>query len=321
MNENDAELRPTAPSGESGNGRSRDANDTPSDDEAADTQAVSELATDDDGAAFLADLARAMQTTAGAERARISEETDRRRQAHLEQVRARESAEAEELRQTAERDVKAIDAWADGEIERIQAERERRIVTRRDELAGRLEDHRLLVGREVDAVEAAIVAYRGEVDAFFGRLGAETDPVAIAREASQRPAFPALDAIGADDAPAGGVTTPTEATAIDDGEATGASPTDGAAADGDVSSADAGDATDEPAAIADDTETAVADDAPLVGVMDRDAETITSDAEQVTATGDSVAPRSSAALLSAVPTLRPMGSWFRRDSDRSENDA
>jgi hypothetical protein len=34
---------------------------------------------------------------------------------------------------------------------------------------------------------------------------------------------------------------------------------------------------------------------------------------ETTAQANAVAPRSSAALLRAVPTARPMGSWFRRD--------
>ena len=107
-------------------------------------------------------------------------------------IRAREKSEAKELRVLAEGDVKAIDSWADTEIERIQSERERRTTSRRGELAQRLEDHRLLIGREVDAVEAAIAAYRTEVEVYFSRLDAETDPVAIAREAGRRPQFPDL---------------------------------------------------------------------------------------------------------------------------------
>jgi hypothetical protein len=335
MQENEAELQPTTPSGEPDNGQSWASKGSRSEEEAAAPQAMSDVAPDDDGAAFLADLAAAMQSTAGAEHVRISEETDRRRQAHLENVRAREAAEAEDLRDAAESDVKSIDAWADGEIKRIQVERERRIVARRDELTSRLDDHRSLIGREVDAIEAAIVAYRGEIEAFFGRLGAETDPVVIAREAGRRPPFPALDVIGPDDAPAAGPIEP--ATMANDDDETGNAPGGIAVADEAASTAEA----NEPAEAG--AEPLEAADAPLVGVMDRDATDAVSeplDAEpepvaatepgaasgspgQPTAAADSMAPRSSAALLSAVPTLRPMGSWFRRDgdaADRSETD-
>ena len=277
-----------------------------------------------------------MQAAAGAERIRTSEESERRRTAHLELIRARETSEADELRVVAEGDVKAIDSWADTEIERIQSERERRTVSRRAELSQRLEDHRLLIGREVDAVEAAIAAYRTEVEAYFGRLDGEADPVAIAQAAGSRPMFPGLDTIGPDRAPS------TWRTA-DERRRTRRTR--------------AGD--DEPPATG---------DAGLVGVMDADAATGSAElpgegvstatspsrrprtrsprtrdrsraarpgagvevgeepgqSVETTAQSNAVAPRSSAALLRAVPTARPMGSWFRRDGGargHSETDA
>ena len=112
----------------------------------------------DDGAMFLADLARAMRSTAAAEHTRDAEDTGRRRQAHLDAIRAREALEAEELREYAKEDVKGIDAWSDGEIKRVKLERERRIASRREHLQIRLEEHRTVVAREVEAVEAAIVS-------------------------------------------------------------------------------------------------------------------------------------------------------------------
>jgi hypothetical protein len=155
----------------------------------------------DDGTAFLADLARAMQTTAAAEQARNVEGTDQRRQTHIDAIRAREALEAEELRELAKEDVHGIDAWSDGEIKRIKLERERRIAARREQLQIRLEEHRTVIGREVENVEAAIGVYRAEIDLYFQRLGSETDPVAIARHAGTRPAFPVLELIGPEDAP------------------------------------------------------------------------------------------------------------------------
>ena len=150
----------------------------------------------DDGAAFLAELVRAMQTTAGAERARVGEDTDRRREAHLAAIQARRESEAQRMRELADADLAAIDAWAEEERQRIQAEHDRRAAALRDDLEVSLTQHGAQIDREVEAVEAAITTYRGEVDAFFTSLDAETDPVAIARHASSRPAFPALDAIG-----------------------------------------------------------------------------------------------------------------------------
>lgn len=156
---------------------------------------------DGDETAFLADLARAMQSTAAAEQARNAEGTEQRRQVHIDAIRAREALEAEELRELAKEDVKGIDAWSDGEIKRIKLERERRIAARRDQLQIRLEEHRNVVSREVEAVEAAIAAYKVEIEHYFRRLDAETDPVAIAQHAGTRPPFPVLDLIGPDQAP------------------------------------------------------------------------------------------------------------------------
>jgi len=153
-----------------------------------------------DGSAFLADLARAMQTTAAAEQARNAEGTEQRRQAHIDAIRAREALEAEDLRELAKEDVKGIDAWSDGEIKRIKLERERRIAARREQLQVRLEEHRSVVAREVDAVEAAIASYRADIELYFRRLESETDPVAIATLARTRPQFPALEPIGSDEA-------------------------------------------------------------------------------------------------------------------------
>jgi hypothetical protein len=68
-------------------------------DDAATTSA--EPAEVDDGSAFLTELVRAMQTTAGLERVRTGEDTERRRQAHIDGVRAREASEADRMRELA----------------------------------------------------------------------------------------------------------------------------------------------------------------------------------------------------------------------------
>ncbi len=152
-----------------------------------------------DGGQFLAELAKAMQTTAAAEQTRSAEDTEQRRQSHIDAIRAREAIEAEELRELAKEDVKGIDAWSDGEIKRIKLERERRIAARREQLQIRLEEHRTVVGREVEAVEASVGAYRADIAEYFRRLESETDPVAIARFAGSRPPFPDLAQVGPDD--------------------------------------------------------------------------------------------------------------------------
>ena len=151
--------------------------------------------TADDGSVFVAELVRAMQTTAGAERVRISEEIERRRQAHVDGVRAREASEAERIRELAREDIQAIEAWADGEKERIKRERQRRMTDLHDDLDLSLSEHRAKIDLEVEAVETAIAGYRAEVDAFFERLDRETDLVLIAQQAAMRPVFPTLGAV------------------------------------------------------------------------------------------------------------------------------
>ena len=157
----------------------------------------------DEGTVFLAELVRAMQTTAGLERVRIDEETERRRQAHIDQVRAREAAEADRMRELAGEDMKAIEAWASGETKRIQAERKRRATELHEKLESSLAEHRSKVDREVEGVESAIATYRSDVEAFFAGLDSETDLVRIAQQAAKRPVFPTLEAVAqADEAEA-----------------------------------------------------------------------------------------------------------------------
>jgi hypothetical protein len=154
-----------------------------------------------DGEAFLADLARAMQTTAAAEQARNAEGTEQRRQSYVDAIRAREAIEAEDLRELAKEDVKGIDDWSDGEIKRIKLERERRIAARREQLQVRLEEHRTVIAQEVKAVEAAVAAYRVDIEQYFRRLESETDPVEIAKQAGSRPRFPVLETIHPNEVP------------------------------------------------------------------------------------------------------------------------
>ncbi len=297
MRENESELQPALTDGEQesagswGTNGSAPASGGDDADAAVATDDPQTNATDDDSATFLADLARVMQAAAAAERLRIAEDSERRRNAHLDIIRARETSEAEELGVLAEGDVKAIDSWADTEIERIQSERERRITSRRGELAQRLEDHRLLIGREVDAVETAIAAYRTDVEVYFSRLDTETDPVAIAREAGRRPQFPVL-----------GAGEPQNEAAD-----TATGPPDEAGVAGDDGQPPAGDS--EAVAV-------VADAEPVAGVEAEagiephedpgEPNETKAEAMETTVASNAVPPRSSAAL---------MGSWFRRGDD------
>jgi hypothetical protein len=189
---------------------------------------VAEPVPADEGSLFVAELVRSMRATASLERAKIGEDTEQKRQAHIGLVRAREASEADRMRELAGEDMKAIEDWAEGETKRIQLERERRASELHQDLETSLAEHRSKIDREIETAEAAIATYQAEVDAFFARLDRETDLIVIARQAALRPVFPALGAVAvpvaaasveATEAPA---TTSDEPPAGTDGGASGA---------------------------------------------------------------------------------------------------
>jgi hypothetical protein len=149
----------------------------------------------DEGTDFLAELVQAFQTTAARERARIGEETERRRQALIDQVRGREASEVERIRELAAEDMKAIEAWVAGEKDRIRRERERRTAELNDDLELSLSEHHSKIEVEIQGVESVIATYRADVEAFFEGLDGETDLVMIAQQAARRPAFPTLESL------------------------------------------------------------------------------------------------------------------------------
>jgi hypothetical protein len=144
---------------------------------------------------FLARLADAMRQTVESERSRVSEEIDRRRAEHLAAIATRRESEATRMRELAAGDRAAIETWAEGERQRIQKERDERLAAVDTDLATSLDEHGKSVDEQIGAVEAAIAAHRTSVDAFFGSLGSESDPVRIAQLAGQRPASPDLNGV------------------------------------------------------------------------------------------------------------------------------
>src|SRR5215210_4946495 len=155
----------------------------------------------DEGAAFLAELTKAMQASAAAERDRANAEIDRRRLEHLTAIEARRKSTADEMAALADQDLRAIDAWAEGERRRVDRERETRAAAVRDDLRASLAEHGSKIDREVDAAEAAIAAHRVSVETFFTELDGETEPVAIALQARRRPTFPSLTDLAIDGEP------------------------------------------------------------------------------------------------------------------------
>ena len=283
----------------------------------------------DDGSAFLAELTRAMQATAGAERERAIADIGRRREQHLAGIEARRVADADEMRTLANTDLAAIDAWAEGERTRIASERETRAAALRDDLERSLAEHGSRVDREIAGVEAAIAAHRTDVDAFFAAFDHETDPVVIAQNAGRRPTFPALESIAGEahvTATAGAIATP--------GEAEAAAPSEPSAKASSTAEAEGA-----PAETSEGTGVGVMSPAPRTGLADAWAawsdpqeQTISTDTDEVattedagavavTASGpetlDAFAVTSSSAkspaptLIQSMPINRPLG-WLRR---------
>lgn len=259
----------------------------------------------DDGSAFLAELVRTMQATAGLERIRIGEAIELRRQERVGQVQARKASEADRMRVLAAEDMAAIEAWVDGETARIKLERERRERAVREDLDTSLAEHASKIDREIEGIETAIATHRAEVEAYFEGLDRETDPILIAQKAVRRPAFPALEAVGetvaeasADSADAVAEPAPADepvVVGVMDPEApaepveTWASPETSTTAEAVASSDDVGQDGTAP-----ESEEAVPEEAVPAGV--------------------SPTIGGPGALLQTVPAKRPM-SWLRRNQD------
>jgi hypothetical protein len=293
----------------------------------AEADAAAGAATPDDPGAFLSELVRAMQTTAGTERARIIEQTDRRREEHLAAIKTRREAEAQKMRDLADDDLKAIDGWAEDERQRIQLERERRAGALTDNLQKSLAEHGARIDGEIEGVEAAIVSYRMDVDAFFVELDRETDPVAIAQHASRKPVFPDLHKAIDGDAPS---------VAVVDGQVPESA---GIEAEGAVSSEEttAGDGAEPDVVPVMDsrpgaglaasfakwsgTRPAVEADSPSDTAADSPSDTAAADdraeSEVRVAVAHGANDNGPGTILHAVPSGRPL-SWLRRGGDSSD---
>jgi hypothetical protein len=254
---------------------------------------------------FLVELARAMQSASAKERARSVEEAGRQREAHVAEIQGRAAEEAALLDEQAERDITEIGTWADAEMERIRLERELRVSARREELERRLEEHHAVTDRQIVAVDAAVAEHRSQLDSFFDKLDLEADPETIAHVARTRPAFPQLDLVIAraklvvaeapsptsDEGQLVGVMDPEAAIGVPETPWAASQPVDQAEAD--------------------------AARAQLTGARHGDGPP----EAPIGAAG--ISPRSSGALLGAVPALRPMSAWFHRNGEsesRAEQD-
>ena len=142
---------------------------------------------------FLADLVRAMQSTAEENRNTLVDALRVEGKTSIEQIHARSAEEVDGLRRVADEDVAGIKDWSKAEIARIRAETEERIAERKQELELSLEGHAALVEREVEHVQARIAEYETEMDTFFARLAEIEDPSEFAAMAAEMPEPPSLE--------------------------------------------------------------------------------------------------------------------------------
>jgi hypothetical protein len=152
---------------------------------------------------FLADLTAAMRTAAEAAREQALAQLRDESQAVVGEIQAASATGADAIRRQADDDVAAIREWSKAEIARIREETDARIARRRGALEGDLDAHAADVERRIEAIQAAVEAFEGEMAAFFARLLEEDDPARFAALAETMPDPPVLDPARA----AGGRTT------------------------------------------------------------------------------------------------------------------
>ena len=153
---------------------------------------------------FLADLTRAMQAAAEAERAEILERFHAELKVFVEQVNERSGIEATELRKLADDDVASIRDWSKAEIARIREETDERIADRKSRLDGEIEAHAARIEREIERVKATVDGFEADMARFFEGLMNEDDPTSFAERAARLPEPPSLDdvvATAADEPP------------------------------------------------------------------------------------------------------------------------
>jgi hypothetical protein len=149
---------------------------------------------------LVAGLARAMHDAATAARvettSRFAEET----RARIEAIHREATATASATKHAADGDVGAIRDWSKAEMARIREETEERIAVRRRRLELDVEAHAALVEHRIEAIQVSVTTFNRQMDDFFERLLAETNPARLAGLADQMPEPPRLDDLAALDA-------------------------------------------------------------------------------------------------------------------------
>ena len=148
---------------------------------------------------FLADLTRAMHSTAEMARQATIEQCRADAKTYTEKLHARTDDEAAALRQAAETDVSAIGDWAKAEVERIRVEMEERIARRRELLEREIQEYSATIEVETERVEKRAADFEEEVALFFEQLLQEADTTVFASMAARMPDPPSFDIGGEPD--------------------------------------------------------------------------------------------------------------------------
>ena len=141
---------------------------------------------------LVAGLVKAMREAALASRAETTTRLQAEAAARIEAIRAESTDEAAALRKRVDEDIAGVRDWSKVEMARIRAETEHRIEERRADAINESQRHLDAVEELVGQVQTTITTFEADMDRFFERLLAETDPARLASLAEQAPEPPDL---------------------------------------------------------------------------------------------------------------------------------
>src|SRR5579859_5086423 len=147
-----------------------------------------------DGNDLLVSLVAAMREVADHERETSLAGLRGSVESAIETLRVRAAAGADDLRQRAETDIAGIGDWVKVETERIVAEGDRKIESRRQQLTQQLTDHEQRSQHEIESLHDRVGEYERELGSFFAQLHEIDDPAAFGAAAKRMPRPPALAA-------------------------------------------------------------------------------------------------------------------------------
>src|SRR5262245_12661625 len=142
---------------------------------------------------LMADLSAAIRATAEQARDQALQQLDADARQVTDTIRERSTEGAVTLRKRSEDDIAGIRDWSKAEIARIREETDSRISERKADLERELSAHATAVDNRVEEVQAEADRFRGNMGAYFERLGNEDDPARLATMVEAMPEAPSFD--------------------------------------------------------------------------------------------------------------------------------